>query len=103
MSPGIKVAKTPWSILRLDKAHKDEWRPILKELVSLQRRSISRNTFTAHGSASSSVTVTVPVSLPSGLSWNDLLDKVLSKREVDGRDGAGTPYKKPRVPTGRKA
>jgi hypothetical protein len=87
--PWVRVAKKPWRSIPLDRAHRDSWRPVIKELVNMQRRSISPRTFIAPQSASVSMTVTVPVSLPEALSWNQLLDD-LSRKKMQEKEPSPT-------------
>lgn len=76
----VKVAKTPWKTIPLDRGHESEWQPIIKELVNAQRRSNSRNTFVDREHATMSLMVTLPLSLPDGVSWHELLERAFKEK-----------------------
>jgi hypothetical protein len=80
-SPGVRVPKRPWKTIRLDRAHHAEWQPIIKELVNVQRRHSSRRSFIDHEHLTMGVTVTLPMSLPDGVSWHEVLDRALKSKE----------------------
>ncbi len=79
---GIKVSKKPWRIIPLDKAHTSEWQPIIKELVAVQRRRRTQTTIVDREHLTMTMSVTLPYSLPEGISWHQLLDAVFSKRRL---------------------
>jgi hypothetical protein len=79
-SEGIKIAKNSWKTVPLDKGHETEWQPIIKELVNVQRRQNSRNTFVDREHLTMTMSVTLPLSLPECISWHQLLDRAFEDR-----------------------
>lgn len=79
-SEGVKLAKKAWKRIPLDKAHQAEWQPIIKELVNVQRRQASRHTVIDGENLTMTISVTLPLSLPEGISWHRLLDQVFENR-----------------------
>ncbi len=91
----IRVGKTPWRSIVLDRANRDEWLPVIKELVNIQRKSLHRKTFIAPESASVTMSITIPVSLPEGLTWNQLLDNKSKERVKADGESVGTGADRP--------
>ena len=84
-SAGIKVAKNAWNTVSLDKAHQAEWEPIIKELVNVQRRQAYRHTFIDREHLTMTMSVTLPLALPEGVSWHQVLDRAFKDRESSTR------------------
>jgi hypothetical protein len=97
--PWIKIAKRPWRTMVLNKTQRDEWRPVIRQLVSVQRQSLSRKTFVAPGTASVTIPVTIPLALPDGLSWTELLDRALGEKMNDQKVPAKTDQNTHPAPT----
>jgi hypothetical protein len=75
----VKIAKVPWKTIPLDRTHKNDWVPIIKELVNLQRRSTLHQTIVTRDLAWVSMMVTLPLSLPGNLTWSEVLDNAVKK------------------------
>lgn len=84
---GIKVAKRPWKIIPLDKPHEAEWQPIIRELVNVQRRQTSRQTIVDREHLTMTMSVTLPLSLPEGVSWHQILEQAIAERDHAKTEG----------------
>jgi hypothetical protein len=99
LHPWIKIGVRPWRTIVLNKTQRDEWRPVIRQLVNVQRQSLSRKTFVAPGAASATIPITVPLDLPVGFSWTEVLDRALSEKMTDQQAPAKTGQKKLPQPT----
>lgn len=88
-SAGIKVAKRPWHRIPIDKAHVAEWKPILRELVNVQRKSSVQKTHIDGQNASVTFPVTIPLAQIGGKSWTQLIDDFLNKQFEATQSKAG--------------
>lgn len=92
---GIKVAQKAWKKISLDKSHQSEWQPIIKELVNVQRRRAARDTVIDGANLMMTIPITIPMSLPEGISWHQLLDQVFEERNKEIADMEKSIEKKP--------
>lgn len=76
----IKVSKNPWKTIKLSKNNRSTWSPIIREFVSIQRKENSRRSFINKEKAEITMPVTIPMSLPDGHTWHELLDSVMGER-----------------------
>ena len=87
-SAGIKVVKNAWKTVSLDKAHQAEWEPIIKELVNVQRRQAYRHTFIDREHLTMTMSVTLPLALPEGVSWHQVLEHQVLDRAFKDRESS---------------
>lgn len=78
-SPGISISDIPWMTIQLNRAHEESWKPIIRELVNLQRRSTFPTTFRTND-LTVTFTVTVPWELPANLSLSTAIDNSIALR-----------------------
>jgi hypothetical protein len=84
---GVKVAKRPWKVTTLNRAHQSEWQPIIRELVSVHRKQASRQTVIDREHLTVTMSVTLPLSLPEGIAWHTLLDRAFGEHRKPSNDG----------------
>lgn len=89
---GIKISRTPWKVIKLDRNHFSDWHEIVREMVNVQRRGSRRKTYIDQGTGFVTVPVTFPLPLLPDVSWADLLDN-LSKKILQEKDGKSNPKK----------
>jgi len=87
LAGGVRVAETSWKTIQLDKGHMNEWLPVIRELVNLQRQGHSRGTTIDREQGTCGVYVTLPISLRDGISWHEMLESAFADR----REDSGTP------------
>jgi hypothetical protein len=80
LNPGIKISKKPWKVITLNKAEMNEWKPILTELVNVQRKQTSRETFVDKEAGFVTTSITFPLPLLKDRSWADIMDSILKKQ-----------------------
>jgi hypothetical protein len=79
INPGIKLSKKPWRVITLNKAGINEWKPILAELVNIQRQQRTHDSYIDKGAATVTIPITVPLGAFGALSWVDIMDNFLKK------------------------
>lgn len=90
LARGITMPKTPWKVLTLNRNTMSGWKPIIAELVNIQRMHHSRRTHVDKGQGQVTISVTVPLPDLPQRSWADLLDEFLDKKMSD-RDSPQKP------------
>jgi hypothetical protein len=80
LSPGIQISSTPWRIINLNKAAAHEWRPIITELVNVQRRQNGRETIVDNSNGLVTTAITFPLAALDGTSFAEIIDGVLRDR-----------------------
>jgi hypothetical protein len=75
--PGIAVSETACMSIPLDKAHHGEWLPVVRELVNVRRRNTFRSSHIDLNDATATIPVTIPLRLPDGASWHELISRAL--------------------------
>lgn len=86
--PGIHISKKPWRVIKLNKAEMNEWKPIIAELVNVQRRQRSRETIIDKASGTVTTSITFPLPAIDGMSWAEIMDKFLKERmeKAEGKE-----------------
>ena len=79
LMPGIQIAKSPWRAIKLNKSEVAQWKPIVSELVNVQRKQHARITHIDKDSASMTIPITIPLPELQQRTWAELLDKFISE------------------------
>lgn len=80
LSSGIHISKTPWKIITLNKADSNEWKPIISELVNVQRRQRSRETIVDHAEGVVTTAISFPLPALESSSWTEIMDKFMKEK-----------------------
>ena len=79
INPGIQLSKRPWRVITLNKAQINEWKPILSELVNVQRKHHTRKSHIDKGAGTITIPITIPLPALDSLSWATIMDNFLKK------------------------
>ncbi len=79
LNPRIKIPKTPWKVIALNKTHSNEWKPIIRELVNIQRKNSVRKSVMDGAKAEVIIPITVPLPSLKTESWVKIIDEALGK------------------------
>jgi hypothetical protein len=89
------VSSKPWKTITLNNAQSVEWKPILKELVNVQRNQRSNKTFIVQSSGRIMIPVTIPFPELGKGKWSSVIDRFLKtkylKEQKDANDAPSTP------------
>lgn len=80
LNPHIKLPKTPWKVITLNKTDSNEWKPIIRELVNIQRKNSVRQSVMDGAKAEVIIPITVPLPSLKIESWVKIIDKALGKK-----------------------
>lgn len=81
--PGIGVVEKPCRTIPINRARSTTWKPIIAELVNLQRRTSRRETVVNRGSGEVVIPITIPLPELPSKSWSELIDELLLKKTGD--------------------
>jgi hypothetical protein len=82
------IPKAPWKVITLNRAAITEWKPIIAELLTVQRRE-RLGASIVPGAAFMTTTVTIPVGLPVGHTWLEAFEEgIRSGGEQEASEGA---------------
>ena len=56
------------------------WAPIIREIVNIQRKENTRRIFINKEKAEITMPVTIPISLPDGKSWHEIIDDFMNEQ-----------------------
>jgi hypothetical protein len=79
----IQIAKSPWRVIKLNKSEISHWRPIISELVNVQRKRHAQTTHIDKDSASFTIPVTIPLPSLHKMTWAKLLDKFIKNESKE--------------------
>ncbi|MDZ4169573.1 MAG: hypothetical protein U1E26_07945 [Coriobacteriia bacterium] len=79
-SEGVTISAEPWKTIPLIKSKITEWQPIIRSLVEAQRRQAQVETNIHADGVSATIAVTVPISLPDGVSFQEVLEQTSQDR-----------------------
>jgi hypothetical protein len=82
--PGIKIPKSPWRIINLNKAQTNEWKPILAELINVQRKRTMFESIMNVETAEVTIPVTIPLPTLTKKPLPQILDEMIEKRFEEG-------------------
>ena len=78
LNPGIEIAKSPWKTINLKKGEVLVWKPILAELVNVQRKRSVHKMHIDKENATMTITITVPLPSFDNKSWGQIMDEFLN-------------------------
>ncbi len=80
LTSGVSIAKNPWKVISLRKSDLAEWKPILSELVNIQRRESISKVKIDKEKATMTIPITVPLPVFESKSWAQIMDEFLKDK-----------------------
>lgn len=88
LDPDVRLATRPSVEVPLTKVRQSDWMPIIKQLVSSRRRSITEGIEVDRETWTASLSVTIPLEPPEGQSWASVLDQAMQDRAQSQEESA---------------
>jgi hypothetical protein len=88
LSEGVALTKKPWREISVRRETENEWTPIVRELVNIQRREREKGSVLNTETATITVPVTIPLPDIPQQTWAELLDKLLAQKRAKGEKEA---------------
>ena len=86
LKDGVQIAKTPWKVIKLNKANFTDWHSIIKELVNVQRRGARQKSYIDKESGFITIPITIPLPILPDISWTDILDNMAKKHFEENKN-----------------